>query len=228
MARQQLGTAPIYRRRPLSADQIVAMAAACPSSLTGLRDRAVLLIGWCAALRRSEIVGLNVEHVETVGDGVRLCIAKSKTDQQSHGQFIGLPDRGSKDRIKPIVALRTWMRAAKIRGEGTAIFQRVNKSDKLQGRLDGGSVNTIVRHYAAAAGFDTHLVGAHSLRTGFATAAAEAGATSSDAIGDQTHRPWHAARLYPYAEFGEGVSAPDLAVIWRGSLISEGALWLVG
>ena len=175
MVKKQLGTAPIYRRRPVTPDMIVAMAAACPNTLIGLRDRAILMLGWCAALRRGEIVGLNAEDIETTGDGVRLCITKSKTHQEAHGQFIGLPDRGSRDRIKPIVALRAWTRAAEIR-EG-ALFRRVNKSGILQNRLDGGSVNTIVRHYAAVAGFDTHLIGAHSLRVGFATAAAEAGAT---------------------------------------------------
>jgi integrase len=115
-----------------------------------------------------------VEDIETVQGGIRIVIRRSKTDQEGAGQTIGVPDR-PRDRIRPVVALRAWLKAAKIKSG--PIFVRVNKAGKLQAQLDGGSVGLIVKHYAKLAGFDADTLGGHSLRTGFVTAAAAIGAS---------------------------------------------------
>jgi integrase len=75
--------------------------------MAGKRDRALLALGWAAAMRRSELVALAVEDVETVPGGIHVHIRKSKTDQEGAGQVIAVPDR-VRDRIRPVAALRAW------------------------------------------------------------------------------------------------------------------------
>jgi site-specific recombinase XerD len=176
-ARRRLGTETVNRKAAISPDMMVEMLALCPATLTGKRDRALLCLGWCAALRRSELTALNVEDVETVVGGVHVRVRKSKTDQLGVGASIGLPDR-ARDRIRPVRELKAWLRAGRIRSG--AIFCRINKVGRLQGRLDSGSVGLIVKHYALLAGFDVESLGGHSLRIGFATSAAAAGATAAE------------------------------------------------
>ena len=175
-ARRTLGVAPVNRKAAISPDMLLAMLDHCPDTLAGKRDRALLSLGWAAAMRRSELVALTVEDVETVAGGVHLHIRKSKTDQEGAGQTIAVPDR-PRDRIRPVAALRAWLKAAKIKTG--PIFRRVNKAGRLQGQLDCGSVGTVVKHYAKLAGFDVDTLAGHSLRVGFTTSAAATGASAA-------------------------------------------------
>ncbi len=143
------------------------------NGLRAVRDRAILAIGMAAALRRSEIVALQVEHVGIVPEGLRLTIAHSKTDQTRQGIVIGIPE-GS--RIRPKALLLAWMAAAG-HAEGP-LFRRLTRRDAFTpAPMSDRAIARLVQHHAAAAGYDpTHFAG-HSLRAGFLTEGASQGAT---------------------------------------------------
>ena len=104
-----MGTAPI-RKAPITAERVRAMAAAAPETLAGLRDRALLLLGFAAALRRSELVALNVEDLEETEGGLCIRIVRSKTDQEGQGTIIAIVP-GSV--ACPIKSIRSWLAAAR-------------------------------------------------------------------------------------------------------------------
>jgi integrase len=137
------------------------------------RDRALLLFGFSGAFRRSELVALRVEDLTETPDGLRVRIRHSKTDQEGVGQEIAIP-RGT--RLRPVEALRAWLAAAGIT-EGP-VFRRVTRHGVvLSDALAAESVADIVKHYAARAGLDPNVYAGHSLRAGFLTSGAEAGAS---------------------------------------------------
>ena len=141
--------------------------------LRAVRDRAILAIGMAAALRRSEIVALQVEHVGIVSEGLRLTIVHSKTDQTRQGTVIAIPE-GS--RIRPKALLLAWIAAAG-HGEGP-LFCRLSRSDGLTGAaMSDRSIARLVQQYSAAAGYDPTQFAGHSLRAGFLTEGASQGAT---------------------------------------------------
>jgi integrase len=162
------------RKQPADAAALRNMLATIEGDgLRALRDRAILAIGMAAALRRSEIVALEVGHVGIVPEGLRLTIARSKTDQARQGAEIAIPE-GS--RIRPKALLLAWMAAAG-HGEGP-LFRRLSRSDLLTpAAMSDRAIARIVQQYAAAAGYDPSLFGGHSLRAGFLTEGASQGAT---------------------------------------------------
>jgi integrase len=124
------------------------------------------------AFRRSELVGLQVEDVVETEHGLRVLIRRSKTDQEGKGHEIAIL-RGAK--LRAVEALRDWMSVSGI--ITGPIFRRVNKSDRVMaGALAAESVADLVKRYAELAGFDPEAYAGHSLRAGFLTSAAEAGA----------------------------------------------------
>ena len=162
------------QKRPADAAALRNMLAAIEGEgLRALRDRAILAIGMAAALRRSEIVALQVEHIGIVPEGLRLTIAQSKTDQTRQGIVIAIPE-GS--RIRPKALLLNWMAAAG-HDEGP-LFRRLSRLDALtSAAMSDRAIARLVQQYAAAAGYDpTHFAG-HSLRAGFLTEGASQGAT---------------------------------------------------
>jgi site-specific recombinase XerD len=169
--RRTLGTAP-RRKAAATADRVRAMLDACPHTTIGIRDRALLALGFAGAFRRSELVALRVEDLAEVPDGYRVLIRKSKTDQTGEGQEIVIP-RGHK--IRPVAAVQAWLEASGIT-EGVlfrAVFGRVVTPRGLR----GADVARIVKKRAEAAGLDASELSGHSLRAGFATSAAETGAS---------------------------------------------------
>ncbi|MHA0337013.1 site-specific integrase [Sphingomonas aquatilis] len=141
--------------------------------LRAVRDRAILAIGMAAALRRSEIVALEVGHVGLVPEGLRLTVGRSKTDQAGEGAVIAIPE-GS--RIRPKALLLAWMAAAG-HGEG-ALFRRLTRKDALTpAPMSDRAIARLVQTHAAAAGYDPTQFGGHSLRAGFITEGAAQGAT---------------------------------------------------
>jgi site-specific recombinase XerD len=155
------------RKAPAEAVAIAAMLAALPNTLTGLRDRALLLIGFAAALRRSELVALQVADLERRRGGILLHIRRSKTDQHGRGQAIPVP---CGVHLKPVAALDAWLAAAGI--DAGPIFREVDRHGRVgAAALSGRSVARIVKRCAAAAGFDPAGFAGHSLRAGFVTQA---------------------------------------------------------
>ena len=145
-----------------------------PPTLTGKRDRALLLLGFAGAFRRAELVALTVADLAFVDDGLRITIRKSKTDQEGAGQVIAIP-HGSL-LFCPVTALKNWLAAAGIR-EG-AVFRAVGKGSRVgEAALSDKSVANVVKRYAGAVGLEAADFAGHSLRAGFVTSAAEAGAS---------------------------------------------------
>lgn len=150
--------------------------------LRGLRDKALLLVGFAAALRRSELVRLNVTDVLFVDAGMVIRLRKSKTDQEGKGREILIPNVRGKN--SPCRVLRKWLNEANIQ-EG-AIFRQINCAGSvLPNPLSGQSVAIIIKRRAEEAGFDPRVFSGHSLRAGFVTDAAMHGATANS-IREQT------------------------------------------
>jgi integrase len=140
----------------------------------GLRDRALILIGFAAALRRSELIALDVEDIEFVVEGLELIVRKSKTDQQGIGHTRRVA-RGDVPITCPVTALRDWLNATKIAEGG--IFRRVFKGGQIGGRIKSGeAVRGIVKRRLKEIGReDWDAFSGHSFRKGFASVAAERG-----------------------------------------------------
>jgi len=181
-------------KAPALADDIRAMVAALPAGLVGTRDRALLLLGFAGAFRRSELVALDVADLAETRDGLVVTLRRSKTDQAGQGRTIGIP-RGQRPETCPVAAVETWTIAAGI-AEG-ALFRPVDRHGGVSPRrLTAQSVALVVKKRAKAAGLDPARYAGHSLRAGLATSAAAAGA-SERAIMDQTgHRSVAMVRRY--------------------------------
>lgn len=169
--RRRIGVA-VERKAPATARAIAQMLKRLPDTLAGKRDRALLLLGFAAALRRSEIVALNVEDLEFNDDGVIVHLRRSKTDQDGAGQMVAVP---SGRKLMPVEAVQAWLVAAAI-SEGP-VFRPISKGGHLQAsRLTDRSVADIIKRSAARAGLDVATFSGHSLRAGFVTTALERGA----------------------------------------------------
>lgn len=168
--RRTLGTAP-RRVAPVLVDDLRAMVGTLPPTLGGARDRALLLVGFCLAARRSELVALQVEHVKFTKQGLVVLIARSKVDQEGFGCEVGVP-YGTHPNTCPVRALREWITVSRVRSG--PLFRSV-KHGKVGGALCGRDVARIVQRTAAAAGMDARQLAAHSLRAGLATEATKAG-----------------------------------------------------
>jgi integrase len=155
--------------------------------LAGLRDRALLLVGFVAALRRSELVALRVDQVADHANGLVLSIPRSKTNQTAEQAELVVLPRARMANHCPVSALEKWLDAAGVT-EGP-VFRAVSTGNRAGSRaLNGGSVNTLVQAAVARADIDPLPYSAHSLRAGFVTYAHLRGA-SDRAIAHQTrHR----------------------------------------
>jgi site-specific recombinase XerD len=192
--RRSIGAAPV-RKRAATADIVLGMAATSGAeTVRQLRDRAILLVGFASAMRRSELVALNLEDLEWTAEGVLISIRKSKTDQEGAGAAVAVP----KGEVAcPVAALRAWLDAARI--TTGPVFRRVwNKHAQRVGaeRLTGRIVAMIVQQNAERLGFDPRTFGAHSLRSGLVTSAVKRG-VSLLKICDQTrHKSVEMLRVY--------------------------------
>lgn len=140
-----------------------------------MRDRALLLIGFAGAFRRSELVGFNRDDVEHVRQGIVLHLRRSKTDQTGHGRKIAIPH--GRTRWCPVRHLTDWLTHAGI--EQGPIFRRIDRHGHIApDRLSGDAVSAIIKRRVEAAGFDPATFSGHSLRAGFATSAVMVGAST--------------------------------------------------
>jgi site-specific recombinase XerD len=171
--RTTLGT---KKRRKSAADAAIlqAMFDAIPGDgLRALRDRAVLAIGMAAALRRSELVALQVPDIALVPEGLNITIKASKTDPTAEGVVIAVPEG---TRLRPKARLLDWMDAAG-HDEG-AVFRRLTRKDVLTtAPMSDRAVARLVQAAASKIGLDHREFGGHSLRAGFLTESAARGAT---------------------------------------------------
>lgn len=176
--RRTLGTAP-RQVDPVLASDLREICARLPPSLLGTRDRALLLIGFAGAFRRSELVGLDVDHVQWSARGIVVSLARSKTDQAGAGFEKGIRP-GERDATCPVRALQAWLAASRI-AEG-AVFRHVDRHGRVRARLSAAAVADVVKRSCDAAGIDPDRVAGHSLRSGLATSAIRAGKTDRAAM----------------------------------------------
>jgi integrase len=190
--RRSVGAAKV-KKAPALADHVKAMAAACPDTIAGKRDRALMLLGFGGAFRRSELVALDVEHLDETTEGLRVFIAQSKTDQESQGVTIAVA-RGFSAAC-PVKAVREWLEAADIKTG--PVFRPINKAGKVsRKRLTDRSVANIVKAYAGRVGLDEKLFAGHSLRSGFLTSAAGKGASIFKMMDVSRHKSVDTLRGY--------------------------------
>jgi integrase len=191
--RRQLGTASSAKRPVLVAD-LQAMLGALPDKLIGLRDRAILLLGFSGAFRRSELVALNKEDLQETTDGLVVTLRRSKTDQEAEGRKVAIP-RGREAGTCPVRTLSAWLAAAGI--AAGPLFRRVNRHGLiLPQRLSGEGVAIVVKRWAAAAGYAPEEFARHSLRAGLATSAAIAGKSERSIMNQTGHRSPTTVRRY--------------------------------
>jgi integrase len=191
--RRTLGVAP-KQAAPLVAADLCLAVAALPATLLGVRDRALLLLGWAGGLRRSELVALDADDVRETADGIEVHLRRSKTDQEGEGRRVGVP-WGSSPASCPVRAVRAWREAAEV--DAGPLFVGLTRHGKLTGnRLDGREVARIVQRSAAAAGLDAAELSGHSLRAGLATSAARAGKSERSIMRQTGHRSVTTVRKY--------------------------------
>jgi site-specific recombinase XerD len=189
--RRSVGTAP-EKKTPATADRILAMVPIAGTRLADLRDRALLLLGFAGAFRRSELVALDVEDIEPTTEGLRVTVRRGKTDQEGQGAVIAiLPGHTA----CPVEALRVWVEAANI--TTGPVFRPISKGEHLQfTRLTDRSVANIVKAHAERVGLDPRVFSGHSLRAGFLTSAAKRGASIFKMIEVSRHRSVDTLRGY--------------------------------
>jgi integrase len=174
---------PARGKAPLLIEDMKRIAASIPDTLVGTRDRAILLLGFAGAMRRRELVSLDVEDLALAPEGLVLSINKSKTDQTRRGRKIGIP-YGKNEPTCPVRAVLRWLEQSKL--IDGPLFRGVTKHGALRmTRLTDQIVADVVKRYAKAIGKHTCRFGAHSLRAGFITSAAIAGVPER-AIQDQS------------------------------------------
>jgi integrase len=179
---------------PVGIGEIQRMVALLPDTMMGLRDRAVLLVGFASALRRSELVALDVVDVEAQGRDRVLRIRRSKTDQEGEGRRVAL-SHGRHAYTCPVRALDAWVVAAGV--EEGPVFRAVDRHGNVSAsRLTGASISHIVKRTCDAAGLDPARYSGHSLRAGFATTAAANGRSEASIANQTGHRSMEILRRY--------------------------------
>ena len=188
---------PARRSAALTTEEIQKLVEVCGEDPAGLRDRALLLLGFAGALRRSELVAIDVGHLRTTPNGLRLMIPRSKTDGEGAGEEIGIA-RGSQAETCPVRAVRAWLRAAMI-ADGP-VFRRVTQWGIVgRKRLHPDAVRQILRRRAAAAGIQGNVlepVTPHGMRAGFITTAYRNGVPDEEIMGHSRHRSLTTMRSY--------------------------------
>jgi len=150
--------------------------------LKKIRNKSLILIGFSGGFRRSELVNLEFEDLEFVDEGLKIFIKRSKTDQSGEGNVKAIPYFDNKEYC-PIIALKNWVNYSKI------------KSGKIF-EISDKSVSLIIKKYALLAGLEPDKYGGHSLRSGFATSAAEAGAEERNIMAMTGHKTTQMVRRY--------------------------------
>ena len=159
-----------------------------------LRDRSIILIGFSGGFRRNEIVSLNYEDLDFVEEGLKINLRRSKTDQFGEGSVKGLP-YFENSQYCPVVSVRKWIEISKI--NSGPLFRRFIKGSKLSDkRLSDQTVALLIKDYLKIAGIESRNYSGHSLRSGFATSAAESGAEERSIMAMTGHKSTEMVRRY--------------------------------
>lgn len=187
------GTAQV-QKAPILIETVRAMVATLGNDPQSTRDRALLLVGFAGAFRRSELVSLDVSDVKFTSAGMVITLKRSKTDQEGVGSKKAIP-LGTQIATCPVRALRAWLaRAAMTAGP---IFRPVDRNGHARAkRLTGDGVSRIVKRVAVATGLPAEDFAGHSLRAGFATSAAAAGVEERTIMKQTGHTSEKMVRKY--------------------------------
>ena len=159
-----------------------------------LRDRSIILIGFSGGFRRNEIVSLDYDDLDFVPEGLKINIKKSKTDQFGEGSIKALPYFDN-SQYCPVLSLKKWIDLTKI--NSGSLFRRFSKGSRLtESRLTDQTVALLIKEYLQLAGIDSKNYSGHSLRSGFATSAAEAGAEERSIMTMTGHKSTQMVRRY--------------------------------
>jgi integrase len=195
--KRRIGTAP--EQAPSATADIVerVIASIRTDTRADLRDRALILLGFAGAFRRSELVGIDVEHLRVRAEALELLIPRSKGDPDGEGQRISI-GRGKGRDTCPVRALEAWLRAAGIRFG--PVFRRVTRHGTVEpARLSAEAVRLVLRKRAALAGIkgtELEPVTPHGLRAGFVTQSSLAGARDEEVMEHTRHRHLATMRRY--------------------------------
>jgi|TARA_B110000027_G_scaffold62507_1_gene67171 site-specific recombinase XerD len=159
-----------------------------------LRDRTIILIGFSGGFRRNEIVSLDYQDLDFVEEGLKIQIRRSKTDQFGEGSVKALPYFDN-SKYCPVISLKNWLKISKI--SNGALFRRFVKGSKLsENRLTDQTVALLIKEYLRLAGIESKNYSGHSLRSGFATSAAESGAEERSIMAMTGHKSTEMVRRY--------------------------------
>ena len=159
-----------------------------------LRDRSIILIGFSGGFRRNEIVSLDYDDLDFVPEGLKITIKRSKTDQFGEGSLKGLPYFDS-SKYCPVLSLKKWIEVSNI--NSGPLFRRFLKGSKLtDSRLTDQTVALLIKKYLNLAGIESKNYSGHSLRSGFATSAAESGAGERSIMAMTGHKSTEMVRRY--------------------------------
>ena len=163
-------------------------------SIKKLRDRSIILIGFSGGFRRNEIVSLDYDDLDFVAEGLKVNIKRSKTDQFGEGSTKGLP-YFENSQYCPVLSLKKWIDSSNI--SSGPLFRRFTKGSNLsKHRLTDQTVALLIKEYLQLAGIDSKNYSGHSLRSGFATSAAEAGAEERSIMAMTGHKSSEMVRRY--------------------------------
>ena len=158
------------------------------------RDRSIILMGFSGGFRRNEIVSLNYDDLDFVNEGLKINLKRSKTDQYGEGSVKGLPYFDN-TQYCPVLSLKNWLQVSNI--NSGPLFRRFSKGSKLsENRLTDQTVALLIKKYLKLAGIDNKNYSGHSLRSGFATTAAESGAEERSIMAMTGHKSTEMVRRY--------------------------------
>jgi len=158
------------------------------------RDRSIILIGFSGGFRRHEIVSLDYDDLDFVTEGLKINLKRSKTDQFGEGSVKGLPYFDN-SKYCPVLSLKKWIELSNI--TSGSLFRRFSKGSKLtENRLTDQTIALLIKKYLKLAGIESKNYSGHSLRSGFATSAAESGAEERSIMAMTGHKSTEMVRRY--------------------------------
>jgi integrase len=200
---------PQRRVAPLRIEHLSVLTSIPGSSTRDIRDRALLLVGFTGAFRRAELSAIQRDWISLTEHGISIAVPKSKTDQESKGRNVVIPQVGGP--VCPVAALEVWLEFSEI-VEGS-LFRRISKTGKILAKgLSASAIATIVKRRAEQIGLNPVHFSGHSLRAGFATSAAVAGVP----MWRIKHQTGHVSDAVVNSYIREGALFGNLVPIWSG------------
>lgn len=189
---------PIKHKTPLTNNVLIKIIQHIPyDTVRGIRDRAIFLMLFAGAFRRSELINIQHEDITFVEHGLDVVVRRSKTNQEGRHQMKSI---AKGDIFCPVLAVKSWLEVSGVY-EGH-IFRPLTRSDRVSNkRMSENTVYYLVKHYAAKSGYDIDLFSPHSLRAGFTTSAVEKGKNIYKIMDVTLHASMNS--LKPYIKFAD-------------------------